>query len=350
MRLRLSNAFGATALPVSGVAVALSADGRAGSADVEPGTSREVTFSGRPGVTVPPGAQVLSDPVDVDVAPLSVLSVTTYLAQGQAGAALTSHPGSRTTSHLVRGSHLHGTQLHGTQLHGTTPVEHWYLLAGVEVWSADPAAAVVLLGDSLTDGRGSTTDGNDRWPDQMLDRWRASRAGAGIAVVNHGIGGNRVLDDGLGPGALARLDRDVLAQTGVRWLVLFEGVNDIGCTPATAAAQEALVSDLTAGYAQIVARAHARGIRVYGATLLPFGGHGDYDDPDGHREASRQAVNAWIRGSGRLDGVLDFDRVTRDPARPSHLLPGIDDGDRLHLSPSGYALLAAAVPPELFTE
>lgn len=342
LRLRFSNAFGGSALPLTAVRVALPLDGRAGVGAIEPGTSRPVTFSGRRSTTVPVGAQVVSDPLDFALRPGTNLTVTAYLAEGQASLALTSHPGSRTTSYL-----LHGDHTEDADLSGATPTNHWYLLSDVEVLSRPATTAVAVLGDSLTDGRGSTTNGNNRWPDQLFDRLQRQPGTRHIAVVNQAAGGNRVLNDGLGPGALARLDRDVLAHSAVGQLIVFEGVNDLGTAEATPAAQQRVAADLIAGYEQIIVRAHAQGIRVYGATLLPFGGNTPYDDAAGHREAARQTVNAWIRGSGRFDAVLDFDRAVRDPADPSRLLSGLHDGDWLHLNPEGYRLLAEAVPARL---
>ncbi|MEV0385416.1 SGNH/GDSL hydrolase family protein [Nonomuraea sp. NPDC050643] len=338
VRLRLSNAFGGAPLPITRVSVALPAGG-AGGSTIRPGSARPVTFSGRGRAVVPRGAHVVSDPVDLAVAPGSVLAVTVYLADGQASSDLTSHPGSRTTSHLVAGDHTEAGDLPGA-----TAVDHWYLLSGVEVWSGRDTAALVLLGDSLTDGRGSTTNGNDRWPDLLFDRLRG-----GVAIVNQGAGGNRVLNDGLGPSALARLDRDVLAQSGARFLAVFEGVNDLGTAEPTARAQRGVAEELIAAYEQIILRAQARDLLVYGATLTPFGGHDPYDDPEGHREAARQAVNAWIRDSGRYDAVIDFDRAVRDPAAPGRLPAAYDEGDHLHLGPAGYQALARAFPLALLT-
>jgi lysophospholipase L1-like esterase len=343
VRLRISNAFGGTALPITAVSVALPAGGQAGVSAIQPGTSRQVTFHGRRSVVIPVGAHMVSDPFDFTVAARSNLAVTMYLAQGQASSEITSHPGSRTTSHLLAGNHVDAPDLPGA-----TPTNHWYFLSGVEVLSRHATAGVVMLGDSLTDGRGSTTNGNDRWPDQLLDRLQTHPSTADIAVLNQAAGGNRVLNDGLGPNALARLDRDVLAQSGVRWLIVFEGVNDIGTAEPTEAAQRQVADDLIAAYDQIIVRAHAQGIRVYGATLLPFGGNASYDDPSGHREAARQVVNEWIRTSHRFDAVIDFDRAVRDPANPRQLLPAADEGDHLHLNPTGYRMLADAVPARLF--
>lgn len=344
VRLRLSNAFGGTDLRVASVCLARPGGGQAGVSCVEPGTSRGLSFAGRPGVVVPPGAESVSDPVDFPLAAAATVTVTTYLAAGQrASGGITSHPGSRTTSFLVPGDH--GAAL---RLAGAVPVDHWYFLGALEAGQDPATAAVVILGDSLTDGRGSTTNGNDRWPDQLSDLLRSRRDGPGPAVLNQGIGGNRVLRDGLGPSIVSRLDRDVLAVNGVKWLVIFAGVNDIGTADATPPAQRQVAAELCTAYQRIAAKARAAGIAVYGATLTPFGGHDPYDDPAGHREAARQAVNAWIRAGRGFDAVLDFDQAVRDPRSPVRLRAALDSGDHLHLNPAGYHGLANAVRPGLF--
>ncbi|KNE79995.1 MULTISPECIES: SGNH/GDSL hydrolase family protein [Streptomyces] len=343
LRLRFSNAFGGAVLPITSVEVALPQGGKAGASAIRPGSSRPVTFHGKPSVSVPVGAQMVSDPLDFTVAPGSELTVTLYLAEGQASNDITSHPGSRTTSHLLAGDHTGAADLPGA-----TPTDHWYFLSGLEVTAGSTASAVAVLGDSLTDGRGSTTNGNDRWPDLLAERLRAGKGTSDVAVLNQAAGGNRVLQDGLGPNVLARMDRDVLAQSGVEWLIVLEGINDIGTAQPTQAAQHAVVDQLIAAYDQIVTRAHAQDIRVYGATMPPFGGNEMYDDPDGHREASRQAVNEWIRNSGAFDSVIDFDAATRDPEQPERLLETYDTGDHLHLNPAGYQAMADAVPARLF--
>lgn len=345
VRLRFSNAFGGAALPITRVSVALPDGGKAGVSAIEPGTSRPVTFHGRSALTIPVGAQMVSDPLTFPVAPRSILTVTVYLADGQASTDITSHPGSRTTSYMLAGDHTTDADMPGA-----TSTDHWYFLSGLEVWAKPSTAAAAVLGDSLTDGRGSTTNMNDRWPDQLLDRLQSHTSTSGIAIVNQAAGGNRVLNDGLGPNALARLDRDVLAQSGVEWLVVFEGVNDIGTAEPTPAAQKQVADDLIMAYDQIIVRAHAQGIRVYGATLTPFGGNTGYDDPDGYREEARRRVNTWIRTSHRFDAVIDFDRATRDPSTPRRLLPSYDVGDHLHLNPAGYKAIADAVPASLFRQ
>ncbi len=341
-RLRFSNSYGGTDLPITAVSVAFPAGGQAGVSAIQPGTTQQVTFDGRPGVDIPVGAQAVSDPLNFGVATGSNVTVTMYLATGQASADITSHPGSRTTTYMVAGNHLDDADLPGA-----ASVEHWYFLSGAEVWAKPSTAALAVIGDSLTDGRGSTTNGNDRWPDQLFTRLQSNPGTSGVAVANQGIGGNRVLNDSLGPSVLARLDRDVLAQSGVRWLIVFEGVNDIGTADATPAAQKQVADDLIAGYQQIITRAHALGIRVYGATITPFGGNTMYDDPQGLREATRQTVNQWIRTSHAFDAVLDFDRAVRDRASQRQILPAFDSGDHLHLNPAGYQVLADTVPLSL---
>ena len=220
--------------------------------------------------------------------------------------------------------------------------------------SSRPArpGAVVILGDSITDGRGSTTNGNDRWPDVLARRLQASPETDTVGVLNAGIGGNRLLRDGLGPHALARLDRDVLAQAGVRWLILLEGINDIGTAAGARAKGEpaATADDIIGAYAQIIERARARGIRVYGATIMPFEGfsYAGYFTPES--EADRHKVNAWIRTSGRFDAVIDFDALTRDPERPARLSAAVDGGDHLHPSAAGYRIMGEAVDLALFTK
>ncbi|EWM18871.1 SGNH/GDSL hydrolase family protein [Kutzneria sp. 744] len=337
-RLHLNNVFGGAPLPITAASVAAPTGGAAGVSGIRAGTAKTVTFGGRRSVTVPVGKETSSDPLDVSVPSGANLTVTLYLAQGQASSHITSHPGSRTTSYLAKGNHLTDTALTDT-----APVDHWYFLSGLDVWAPPHTGAAVLLGDSLTDGRGSTTNGNDRWPDDLFVRLHKHGATADVAVANEAAGGNAVLSGGLGPTAVSRFDRDVLGQSGVKWLIVFEGVNDLGVngSPETAAA-------LTAAYRQFITKAHAAGIKVYGATITPFGGN-SYDDAAGAHEAARQAVNSWIRTSNQFDAVADFDQVVRDPADPHRIRPTYDTGDHLHLDPAGYLALANVLPYTLFT-
>lgn len=337
IRIRISNAFGTRPLLVRGASIARPI--RTGDVVVRPGTIAPLRFGGRAEVSVPPGSDWLSDPVPMTVAAFDDLAVTLHVA-GEPGEQ-TSHPGSRATSWLTKGD-----ATRDPAMAGATATEHWFNLSGVEVETCGRAGAVVVLGDSITDGRGSTTNGNDRWPDLLARRLEADGRTRGMAVLNQGIGGNRVLADGLGPSALARLDRDVLALSGVTDLIVFEGVNDIGTlsraerpTPADA---DALFDALTGAYAQIVARARARGLRVHGATITPFGAS-DYYHAIPLIEGLRTRVNAWIRTPGHFDGVVDMDRAVADPARSDRLASAFDIGDGLHPNPAGFAQMAAAV-------
>lgn len=338
IRIRISNAFGTAPLTLRGASVARPV--RVGGSAVQPATLMPLRFGGRVGVAVPAGSDWLSDPVEMPVAAFDDLAVTLHVANEPGEQ--TSHPGSRTTSWRTSGD-----ATRDPAMAGAVTTEHWFNLSGVEVEACARAGAVVVLGDSITDGRGSTTNGNDRWPDLLARRLAADRRTSGMAVLNQGIGGNRVLADGLGPSALARLDRDVLALAGVTDLILFEGVNDIGTlsraerpTPADA---DALFDALTGAYAQIVARSRARGLRVHGATITPFGAS-DYYHATPLIEGLRTRVNAWIRTPGHFDGVIDMDRVVADAARPDRLAAAFDTGDGLHPNPAGFARMAAAVP------
>jgi lysophospholipase L1-like esterase len=342
VRVRFSNAFGDTALVVTAAHLALPSDGAVGGSAIRAGSDRTLTFQGQTAVTIPAGAQAVSDPIGLAVSPAEDLAVTIFLAQGQPSLNITSHPGSRTTTYILAGNHVSDLDLASA-----TQVAHWYFLSGVEVMTDPATFGAVMLGDSLTDGRGSTTNQNDRWPDQLAARLRAHRSTHSVAVLNQAAGGNRILNDGLGPNLLARLDRDLLAHSGVRWTIVFEGINDIGTADATQDAQRAVGDELIRAYEQIIVRAHDRGIAVYGATLTPMQGS-IYTDAAGLREATRQAINHWIRTSGRFDAVIDFDRAVRDPQMPAIIAPAFDSGDHLHLNPAGYQALAEAVDLGLF--
>jgi lysophospholipase L1-like esterase len=255
----------------------------------------------------------------------------------------TGHPGSRATSYLT-----HGDLVSAPDLTNAKKVAHWYQLAGIDVSAASGAAAVIALGDSITDGHGATTDGNDRWTDVLARRLQA--ASPNLSVLNEGIGGNHVLTDGNGPNALARFDRDVLAQSGVRYVIVLEGVNDLGgltrdheVSPADHAA---FVQRILAAYEQIVTRSHTHGIKALGATILPYKGS-SYYHPGATNEEDRKVVNDWIRAPGHFDAVIDFDQVMRDPAERDRMLPAYDSGDHLHPSPAGYAAMANAIPLSL---
>ena len=337
LRVTLSNAFGDGDLTVDSVRVARSA----GLAAIDPSSDRALTFAGAPSVTIPRGAVMVSDAIPFDVAPLANLAVTMHLVS--VPAALTGHPGSRTTSFIQAGD-----VSSAPDLRGPATIDHWYVLSGLDVWADPRAAAIVVLGDSITDGRGSTTNKNDRWPNLLSQRLRANPAFADVAVLNAGMGGNRLLRDGIGPNALARFERDVLAVPGARWLVVLEGVNDIGTAVDARKRGEgaATAADVIGAYRQMIVRAHSHGLRVYFATIMPFEGFAAYSSAQS--EADRQEVNRWIRGGGELDGVIDFDAIARDPAHPARLAASVDGGDHLHPSAAGYRIMADAIDLSLF--
>ncbi|POS78070.1 GDSL-like Lipase/Acylhydrolase [Diaporthe helianthi] len=353
IRLVISNVFSGSDLPISAATIAVPLNGSAGTSAVEPETLVPLTFSGGlPNFTIPNGARIVSDPVDFPVTAQQVLTISLYLATGQTTNSITGHPGSRTTSFYAPGNQTGEADLSADP--ATQSSAHWYFISAVEAYlpTSETSGALAVVGDSITDGRGSTTDQNNRWPDNLVRRLQAANATAlqrGLAVVNQAAGGNRVLADGLGPNALGRIDRDVLAQSGVRYVIVFEGVNDIGTAAADSASQQAVGDRLLAAYAQIIVLVHARGLPIFGATITPFGGDASvqaYSDPT--REVTRQRVNEWIRTSGWFDGVVDFDAAVRDPTNETMLSPLYDSGDYLHLNPAGYVAMAQAVDLSLF--
>ncbi|UAL11981.1 SGNH/GDSL hydrolase family protein [Caulobacter segnis] len=337
IRVRLSNAFGTQPLTLKAARVAVSA--ALNSARIDPATDRALTFSGRTEVTIPAGADYWSDPVALKVAPLTSLAISLHYAA--APSIQTGHPGSRATSYVLAGDHTADADLPGAKT-----ADRWLQIASVDVVSARKAAAIVAFGDSITDGYGVQPNTNLRWTDGLIERLK----GRNIGVLNLGIGGNRVLLDGLGPNALARFERDVLSQSGVTHVILLEGVNDLGTltrdAPATPEAHKVLVAQVIAAYRQMITRAHARGIKVIGATILPYAGSAYYH-PGPESEADRQAINAFIRAPGTFDGVIDWDKALRDPGRPTFLLPAYDN-DGLHPNLAGYKAMADAIPLSLF--
>jgi lysophospholipase L1-like esterase len=317
-------------------------------AAIVPGSDRTLTFGGEASVNIPAGAPMLSDPVDLKASPLAEIAVSVFLP--------VKTPAS--TLHLWG---QHDTYIAGpgdftkaAEIPSPTLSKSWYWLADVEVWATDRTAAIVTLGDSITDGAGARQGDYADWPDQLARRSASGHDSAAMAVVNEGIGGNRIVHDGAGISALARFDRDVLAQPGVADLIVLEGINDIGWphmklpapkdgSPPAAnpfAAEAVTAQDLILGLQQIIDRAHEHGIRVFGATMTPYEG-ADYFSQDG--EAVRQAVNQWIRTSGAFDGVFDFDAAVRDPDYPSQFREGYHSGDHLHPSATGYKAMADSI-------
>jgi lysophospholipase L1-like esterase len=285
-------------------------------------------------------ADSVSDPIAFSLTPLSGVAITLHI--DEAPAEQTGHPGSRATSYIA-----HQASVSAPDIAGAKAVEHWYFIAGIDVAAQPGARAIVVLGDSATDGHGATTNRNNRWTDVLAQRLQSSAATRNLGVLNQGIGGTRLLTEGLGPSALSRFEHDVIAQPGVCCLIVLEGINDIGMLvhdgEVAAGEHSRLVRQMIGAYQQMVARAHRHNLKVAGATLLPFVGS-DFYHPGPKSEADRQAVNQWIRTPGHFDEVIDFDQILRDPARPERLLPAFDSGDHLHPSPAGYAAMANGVP------
>jgi lysophospholipase L1-like esterase len=339
VRVVLSNAFGTAPLGIGAAHVAL----REKESTISQQSGRRLTFSERASFTIPAGAVVVSDPVDLVVAPLAELAVDIFVPGELATDAspLTMHNGAFQTNYISPAGNHAGM----AALPVETTTGAWFVIARVEVVPESPTAVVVAVGDSITDGTRSTADTNNSWPDHLARRLVASR-GSAVAVLNAGIAGNRLLSEGAaqaGVNVLARFDRDVLLQPGVTHVVVMEGINDIGNArqnPSPSA------EDLIAAHRQLIARARARGLRIYGATLTPFEGAA-YWTPEG--EAKRQALNQWIRTSKQYDGVIDFDAVVRDPQQPTKFLPQYDSGDHLHPGDAGYKAMGEAVDLALFT-
>jgi lysophospholipase L1-like esterase len=335
IRLVLSNAFGTAPLEIGAGHVAL----RDKDAAIVASSAKPLTVAGVSKFSILAGATIVTDPVDLAVAPVSDLVVDLYVPGdlGVSPSAVTTHNGASQTNFVSEtGNHSGAAALPVSARSGA-----WFLLARVEVLAPAGTGAVVTFGDSITDGARSTADTNNRWPDQLARRL-AARKGASVAVLNAGISGNRVLGDGAGVSALARFDRDVLMQTGVTHVVVLEGINDIGIARSNPSPS---AEDLIAGHKQLIERARARGLKIYGATLTPYEGAAYYT-PEG--EAKRQALNNWIRTSKAYDGVIDFDMISRDPAAPTKFLPAYDSGDHLHPGDAGYKAMGDAVDLALF--
>jgi len=350
IRIKISNAFGVTNLPITAVTIALPANDTAGIHQIQASTLQKITFSGKDSISIPNGALAVSDPLNFKIKPQSILTVSIYLETGQTTNSMTSHPGSRTTSWFQFGNAVSVPAFTVTNA-STQSAAHWYLVSAVEAWVPPSHGTLAIIGDSITDGRGSDTNKNNRWPDLLLARLQKSPNTRGIAIANLAAGGNRVLADGLGPNALGRVDRDLLAHPGVKYAMIFEGVNDIGTADVSPAAQTAVYEGLTQAYRQMVTRIHAFGIPVFAATITPFSAPSNftgqpYSNPE--RERTRQKVNTFIRESGVFDAVADFDKMLRDPAVPSQLKKEYDSGDYLHPGGKGYQRIAELFPVGVF--
>jgi lysophospholipase L1-like esterase len=345
VRVRLSNSFGTEPVEIGAAHLAVRASG----SRVTAGTGRALTFSGRTRVEIPAGAIVISDPVQLKVAPAADLAISLYLPKGAVGGGV--HYSAQQTSYIATGD-----ATAAASLDSPATITSWVFLTGVDVLAPAAAGSIIAFGDSITDGARSTVDTNHRWPDILAARLLARKSQ--MAVVDMGIGGNRILHEGaaskrpqFGINALARFDQDVLSQPGVRYLMILEGINDIGHAGSSAPASETVTAeDIIAGLTQMIERAHEKGIKVIVATITPFEGDGNikrgYWTPE--KAKVRETVNAWIRSGKGFEGFVDFDKAVRNPANPNKIQPAFDSGDQLHPGDAGYKAMGEAVPLSLF--
>ena len=332
LRLHLSNIFNEDDTEILGVEIA-PAMTMGASPEIDESKSVSLTFNGKKGVTMKPGEEVVSDPVKFKVAERMNLAVTIHYGR-ISSTTLTSHPGSRTTSYIAKGNTTDFSN-------PVAKTDHWYTISSIDVIPTKKhSSAIAVLGDSITDGRGTTTNGQDRWTDQLSRNLLAN--GKNIAVLNFGLGGNCVLRGGLGPTGQSRYARDLFGHEGVKYIILFEGVNDIGGSRDALETAEGVKKV----WQDIIREAHERGIKVFGATVTPFKGNG-YDR--GNHEEGRKALNEWIRTGGEFDGVIDFDAMVRDTEDPDRLNPAfLFENDWLHLNASGYELMGRGIDTGLF--
>jgi len=337
LRVVLTNEFGTEPLRVDAATVATST----GAAGVDPASLHPLAFGGQPSIVIPPGAEAVSDPVDFATPAFADLAVSLYLPLQQVSN-VSVHSSAQQDSYIAQGNHVSEATLANFAV-----VPSWYFVKNIDVEpAASHAAAVVAFGDSITDGAYATQNQNHRWPDYLATRLHNNPATANLSVLDQGIGGNCILIHCVGPNALARFDRDVLAQPGVRYVIILEGINDIGSLHEPNRPNYHLTAqDLEQGMLQMIGRAHEHGIKVFGATLTPYQGAG-YSTDQG--EQIRESLNQWILTSGAFDGTIDFDKATRDPAHPLTFDPRYDSGDHLHPKDAGYAAMADSIDLSLF--
>jgi len=338
VRIRFTNEFGLDPLTIGDARVALSAGGGA----IQPGSDHAITFGGAATVNVPPGAAIFSDPVSLTVAPLSDLAVSFYLPP-QIMRAETFHGFADQDNFLATGD-----VSNAENLPQATTIPSWYFFDGVDVAAVAGSRAIVTLGDSITDGALSANNANHRWPDFLAARLQADPNLKNVSVLNVGIGGNRVLNEMYGPSAVSRIDRDILSQSGVRYVIVLESINDIGRLAKLMTPWDGITAQqLEWGFKQIADAAHEHGIKAIGATITPYGGAGYSSDAG---EQVREAVNDWIRNSGTFDGVIDFDKITQDPQNPTLFNPAYDSGDHLHPKDAGYQAMGEGIDLSLFAK
>jgi lysophospholipase L1-like esterase len=340
LRVRFSNAYGATPVVIGAAHIAL----RESDSSIVTGTDRPLTFGGKPSITIPANALAVSDPVNLKTPALADLAISIYLPKHADGAGI--HYGAQQTSYIAKGD-----ATASVKFDDPAAVNSWEFLTAVETLAPEKTGTIVAFGDSITDGARSTLNANHRWPNTLAERLHAAHKN--LAVIDAGIGGNRVLHDGeasgnvgFGRNALARFDRDVIAQAGVKYLIILEGINDIGHAGTSAPASEAVTADeLIEGLRQMAERAHEKGIKVIGATLTPFEGAHYYTDEG---EKKREAVNEFIRSGKAFDGYIDFDKAAADPLTPLKLNGPFDSGDHLHPNDAGYKAMGEAIDLALF--
>ena len=339
LRLRFSNEFSKSPVTLKVVQIASSKGGSA----IDEAKTKALKFNGKNEITMQPGSEAISDPIAFDLKPRQEVAIT--IAFAETSETVTGHPGSRTTSYILAGNQT----APNTDYTTAVKTDHWYVITGIDVESTEKnAGAVVTFGDSITDGRGSGTNKQNRWPDILAMSLQKNKATQNVGVLNMGIGGNAVLRGGLGPYALSRFEHDVLNQSGVKWVIIYEGVNDLGSKRDSTMAYN-IANGLIDAYQKMIKDAHAKGIKVYGATITPFKKNNYYTV---HAEGARKKVNNWIRTSGLYDGVIDFDKTIRDPADPETMVeeavPGLNANDHLHPNEKGYVMMGESIDTKLF--
>lgn len=332
VRLKFSNECGKSVITMNSVHLAEAAS--QGNGSIKPGTDKVIKFNGKESVIIPAGETVTSDTFDYDLKKLAIMAITIYF--GSMPTELTGHPGSRTISYIQEGN-----AVDALSLPSAVPTERWYTILGMDVFTDASYRAIAALGDSTTDGRGVTTNANQRWTDVLATCLQENPAASKVSVLNEGIGGNGIFG-GLGPAAIKRFDRDVMGQSGVRYLIVFEGINDIGGTRDFITES---IEKIISAYREFICKAHEKNILAYGATITPCQGNAYYSE---EHEQMRQELNKWIRTSGEYDAVLDFDAAVKDPDNEARLLSIYDSGDHLHLSPEGYKRIGETIDINLF--
>jgi len=331
LRVRFSNEYSTSAVTMKSVQIAVST----GSSAINVSTNKELKFNGKPEVTMDAGKTLTSDPIAFKLVPRMDIAITIYFGEASN---VTGHPGSRTTSYI-----LAGNTITNTDFTGAVTTEHWFCIDAIDVLAPSTAGCVAILGNSITDGRGTTTNMQNRWTDILSERLLANRDTKNVGVLNLGIGGNSVVAGGIGPTGATRYDRDILNQTGVRWAIVFEGVNDIGAIRSSATAAKT-TNNLIDAYKDMIVKAHNKNIRIYGATIPPFKGNSYFNQ---YSDSSRNVVNEWIRHSGNYDGVIDFCKTMADPQDSTRITTSYQN-DHLHPDAAGYKKMGESIDLKLF--